>query len=116
MADKLDAVQAWHALHPKIKEQLGAAAVALGVADAGVALADDTKPWDAASTECALLIHAIVGQHVLRGGLPGGLDLSVLGIQQCRQCGCTDNCACEFGCEWVEPDLCSACAHASHVL
>lgn len=27
----------------------------------------------------------------------------------CRVCACTDECACEGGCSWVEPDLCSAC-------
>jgi hypothetical protein len=28
---------------------------------------------------------------------------------KCRVCGCTDLYGCEVGCEWVEPDLCSAC-------
>lgn len=28
----------------------------------------------------------------------------------CRQCGCSDNSACEEVCYWVEPGLCSACA------
>jgi PRTRC genetic system protein A len=28
----------------------------------------------------------------------------------CRVCGCTESTPCEGGCEWVEPDLCSACA------
>lgn len=28
----------------------------------------------------------------------------------CRECGCTDDCACPGGCWWVEPDLCSTCA------
>lgn len=27
----------------------------------------------------------------------------------CRVCGCTDDEACEGGCHWVEPGLCSAC-------
>lgn len=27
----------------------------------------------------------------------------------CRKCGCTDDNACEIGCFWAEPDLCSAC-------
>ena len=26
----------------------------------------------------------------------------------CRICGCTGDVACEGGCSWVEPDLCSA--------
>lgn len=27
----------------------------------------------------------------------------------CRVCGCIDEWACEGGCWWVEPDLCSSC-------
>lgn len=27
----------------------------------------------------------------------------------CRVCGCTDDYACDGGCEWVDADLCSAC-------
>lgn len=30
--------------------------------------------------------------------------------QTCRICGCTDDHACEGGCWWVEPGLCSRCA------
>lgn len=29
---------------------------------------------------------------------------------KCRVCTCTDDRACESGCEWAEPDLCSNCA------
>lgn len=29
---------------------------------------------------------------------------------ECRVCGCTDSCACEGGCYWVLPELCSQCA------
>lgn len=32
-----------------------------------------------------------------------------LGLQQCRECGCTEYRACEGGCCWVERDLCSRC-------
>ncbi|GAA5437675.1 MarR family transcriptional regulator [Deinococcus aquaticus] len=31
------------------------------------------------------------------------------GARTCRTCGCTDQWACEGGCEWIEEDLCSAC-------
>lgn len=31
-------------------------------------------------------------------------------VTACRVCGCTDDRACDGGCSWVEPDLCSACA------
>ena len=36
------------------------------------------------------------------------------GAQVCRDCGCTDEKACEGGCTWVEPDLCSACKQIGH--
>jgi MinD superfamily P-loop ATPase len=32
------------------------------------------------------------------------------GEQQCRECGCTEERACEGGCFWAEPDLCSGCS------
>jgi hypothetical protein len=35
--------------------------------------------------------------------------LSDAGIRYCRVCGCTDDYACDEGCEWAEEDLCSAC-------
>ena len=28
---------------------------------------------------------------------------------KCKVCGCTDERACETGCEWVGPNLCSNC-------
>jgi hypothetical protein len=30
-------------------------------------------------------------------------------IRTCRQCGCTDDFSCEFGCEWAQEDLCTSC-------
>ena len=33
--------------------------------------------------------------------------------QICRVCGCTQDNACEGGCSWEEPDLCSSCAAKS---
>lgn len=41
-----------------------------------------------------------------------GIDV-VNGAPQCRECGCTDNSACDDGCSLVESDLCSACAVAA---
>jgi hypothetical protein len=35
---------------------------------------------------------------------------SLFDEQKCRVCGCTNDHACEDGCCWVEPDLCSRCA------
>jgi len=30
-------------------------------------------------------------------------------VPRCRVCGCTQRRACDGGCWWIEPDLCSAC-------
>lgn len=35
--------------------------------------------------------------------------LGAMGIRHCRKCGCTEEFACEGGCSWIAPDLCSAC-------
>lgn len=35
------------------------------------------------------------------------------GMRYCRGCGCTDAFACEGGCSWAEPGLCSTCAEAA---
>ena len=32
------------------------------------------------------------------------------GREVCRSCGCTDDHACQCGCYWSKPGLCSACA------
>lgn len=40
--------------------------------------------------------------HLMQGGAPEGWPT-------CRVCGCWEYNACEDGCSWVEPDLCSAC-------
>lgn len=36
-------------------------------------------------------------------------DLEVIGVRQCRECGCIEDYACPEGCSWAEADLCSAC-------
>ena len=35
--------------------------------------------------------------------------------RSCTRCGCTEDCACEGGCWWVEPGLCSSCAEVSEL-
>lgn len=38
------------------------------------------------------------------------------GLPACRECGCTEHAACDDGCWWIEPDLCSTCADPAHVI
>jgi ParB/RepB/Spo0J family partition protein len=43
-----------------------------------------------------------------------GVDLQkLIAPAACRKCGCTEDHACEGGCSWAEPDLCSSCAQTS---
>ena len=35
---------------------------------------------------------------------------------KCKHCGCTDTQACEGGCWWVAPDVCSTCEPADKML
>lgn len=63
-------------------------------------------------------VQLLVGQA--RELLEGGGDarafgralgfLDAIGGMACRVCGCTEGLACELGCGWVEPELCSSCA------
>lgn len=52
--------------------------------------------------------------HVARlDGLLSSIDVALgqkVAAGVCRVCRCTDDHACEGGCWWVTPDLCSACA------
>jgi len=43
-------------------------------------------------------------------GFANGIQPLHQPVRSCRECGCTDDKACEGGCSWVEVDLCSACA------
>ncbi len=46
----------------------------------------------------------------LEAALLYGTDELEAELPMCRECGCTDDHACEGGCSWVEEDLCSACS------
>lgn len=35
--------------------------------------------------------------------------ITIEDLRICRGCGCWEEAACDGGCEWVEPDLCSRC-------
>ena len=52
-----------------------------------------------------VLVEGVV--EVGSGGAPALAEGET--AQRCRVCGCTDEHACEGGCSWVEPGLCSRC-------
>lgn len=60
---------------------------------------DGPAPFSAVAT--------MVGYAVAVGRLIGSAEVD--GEACCRVCGCTDDHACEGGCWWVQPDLCSQC-------
>ena len=35
--------------------------------------------------------------------------VTILPVQTCGICGCTNDRACKDGCRWIAPDLCSRC-------
>lgn len=110
---KFDARQAWALLRPAQRRALGEAALLLVVSQEAQDIAIDRAPtpvlqrWERAEQIAhRLLVEAIPCDADL---YEDGPDLAPLGIRACRQCGCTDDHACEGGCSWVEDDLCSAC-------
>ncbi len=74
------------------------------------------KALDAATVEDGLGNEALC---MLNLGKLHGLILVFLseakstGDNVCRECDCIDVNACPGGCHWVEPNLCSRCAHKS---
>jgi hypothetical protein len=58
--------------------------------------------------ECGIRISEKVSKELL--GMPEQVDSEEVSEEMiCRVCGCTDSHACEGGCYWVEPRLCSKC-------
>lgn len=110
MRTLFDPAAAWNRLTRREQEQFGIAALTQGVADTCFAEGTSDFGFDTASAEASRVIAALAEGHVLRRGqLPDGIDLAPLGIRQCHQCGCTDDFACDGGCEWVADNLCSCC-------
>ncbi len=118
MPDLLDPLAAWLALPPDVQQRIGGAAVAAAVSNLGAYIAIEQadpvahRPRVAAFSESLSLIYELVTINVLDGDdttMPPRPDLRPLDIRQCRDCGCTDDVACDGGCHWVEDDLCSNC-------
>lgn len=118
LAPALDPLAAWNTLAPEIQQRIGAAAIAVAVGSLGLNIAleqadpEAHRPHYIAYSEALSLIYELVTGTILRGDdetLPPRPDLRPLGIRQCGACGCTDDFACDGGCEWIEDDLCSTC-------
>lgn len=119
-ARTINLAAAWELVSPEGQRRLGMIAIAFGLAelalDVGfdVPFADEitlTNYVDAAGESLTPDLSDLVMREVLQGDIRNYRmpALHTLGIRQCAQCGCTDLCACDSGCSWVGPNLCSAC-------
>lgn len=75
-------------------------------------------PWTAFFPQgkpehCTAEIHTCTDLHSVKCWL-AYLD-SRRDLATCRRCGCTQDNACEGGCSWAEPDLCSSCVKTEEV-
>lgn len=89
-----------------------APALAQALVDAAIAAYDAGLDGDS-ETEPYITVELLVPMSIalaIRDN-PKTLDTmdTLLVDPFCRVCGCTDKCACDGGCYWVEPDLCSSC-------
>lgn len=76
------------------------------VIDGSVELVGDEGEWDVELMD-----------HMMRNLLYLGKQLEEATLFDwtpvCRECGCTNDEACDGGCTWIEPDLCST--HRPHL-
>jgi hypothetical protein len=110
MSERFDVDAFWQELSPDAQRCIGVAAV-LFVASFDAEHSDDLsevalRRWLHARRTVFHFLRAI-GPN--RRQLTEGPDLSTVAIRACRVCGCTEDSACEGGCHWVGPDLCSQC-------
>ncbi len=115
-----DGATVWATLTPDQRVEIGAPALESVVAFKvlcftgfdDVALASERAveaSIDAAHAEMEACVDAHVYQEQMydQDGKP--LVPSVVGMF-CRRCGCSQYGACDGGCDWAEPYLCTACA------
>jgi hypothetical protein len=103
----------WRDLAPDQRDKIGAAALAVVAAGNMAEYVDeatdhDNEAWDLAVTA----LHDSVNEtpvSATSGNTVFIPDLNAIGIAQCRVCRCTKDHACEGGCHWIKPGLCSAC-------
>jgi hypothetical protein len=113
---RFDGPAAWANLTRGERDELGPSLLELIVAEAGSrAAARGENPYartfEAAANLAVAGMHRVAGdvlpEQIFMGGVP---PIPALVGEVCRHCGCTELDACEGGCFWVAPGLCSACS------
>lgn len=108
--DKFDPALAWAALDTQEQRRVGELALLILLATSGrngTPRTAGSPRWDHAARSAAAALDDLL--PFLDDPFIDGPDLEAVGIRSCRGCGCTDDSACEGGCSWTEPDLCSRC-------
>ncbi|WP_265518933.1 hypothetical protein [Nitratireductor luteus] len=112
-ATRFDGVEAWASLTAEQRNEIGAIALEVVVNWNGMDAyesAAETRPFGAADSLLLDALHASVNEAIPDVIAAEPLPVpSILG-QVCRRCGCSDEDACDDGCGWHVPDLCTACA------
>lgn len=118
--DTFDGAAIWQTLPADARDAIGAAALELCAAhfcfeechDGAMFATPESRAADAAVTAADAALHQLFVDAVAQSELTDGEDRlkfpSVLGMV-CRTCGCSQNDACAGGCDWAEPNLCTAC-------
>jgi hypothetical protein len=115
-----DGAAVWATLAPDQQAEIGARALEFvdacevlnfgGYADVPLAWARAGEAsMDAAQAELENCVDTHVGQEAMYDQAGRPLVPSVVGMF-CRRCGCSQYDACDEGCGWAEPYLCTACA------
>lgn len=127
-APRFNAAEMWHSLSPEQQEQIGTAALllntcctrnSLGARDEFVEAPEECPPDVGAFMRGEEIAWDMLDQAMedavpqLMAEAPPLPDLAPYGVRVCHHCGCTDDMACEGGCAWVGPNLCSACSGGS---
>lgn len=120
VSDRFDGAAVWDELTGGEQAEIGA--IALELLAAWWAQEQASDPHDG---EDALLRAADAAEmlliNMLRDTLVEAVPRELLEVDGqprlpsllgpvCRGCGCSQNDACDVGCGWHEPDLCTACA------
>ena len=112
---RFDGAAAWSRLTRGERDELGPLMLEFVVAEAGARLSPPggvyTRTFvaaaDLANNGLHRLAAEILPQEIFFGGTP---PIPAIVGDVCRHCGCTEFDACDGGCFWVAPGLCSACS------